>query len=319
MMIMRKGKRLLKITGRWQRGLLALLAVMIFMLAGCATEQTQKTEKEDKNTEEQPDTFAITQAVYPDRSDDPQEDTDALLPFVKTSAQTFLADTGTENVLYSPLNLYLALGMLSEVTDTDSRAQILDVLQSSSVDETRKTAKALWESNYRDDGIVTCTMANSIWLNDQIHYKKELFQTLAENYYASAFSGQMGSNELNQAFAAWLNEQTGGLLTDEASQMELSPYTVIALVSTVYYQASWKDKMDESQTAKETFHAPNGDVMCDMMKETYAGTVYSGEHFTAAQKRFTEGGNMIFILPDEDSSVDEVLGGDSLYEFLAAD
>jgi serpin B len=28
---------------------------------------------------------------------------------------------------------------------------------------------------------------------------------------------------------------------------------------------------------------------------------------------------MIFILPDEDSSVDEVLGGDSLYEFLAAD
>ena len=40
------------------------------------------------------------------------------------------------------MNVYMALAMLAEVTDGESRRQILDLLGSSSLEDTREQAKA---------------------------------------------------------------------------------------------------------------------------------------------------------------------------------
>ena len=42
----------------------------------------------------------------------------------------------------------------------------------------------------------------------------ETLETLAEYYYASSYSGTMGSMEYNKMLQDWLNEQTGGLLKE---------------------------------------------------------------------------------------------------------
>ncbi len=44
----------------------------------------------------------------------------------------------------------------------------------------------------------------------------------------------MGSKETNQALRSWINEQTGGLLQEQAEGLELSAETVLALATTVY-------------------------------------------------------------------------------------
>ena len=63
---------------------------------------------------------------------------------------------------------------------------------------------------------------------------------LQESYYASVLQGEMGADETNRALAQWLNEQTNGLLEGHLSDIEFTPETVLALATTLYYNAKWE-------------------------------------------------------------------------------
>ena len=67
-----------------------------------------------------------------------------------------------------------------------------------------------------NDGAVTSILANSLWLNESVNFNQSTMDSLAKNYYASSFRGEMGSEEFNQALRDWINEQTGGLLEAQA-------------------------------------------------------------------------------------------------------
>lgn len=210
-----------------------------------------------------------------------------------------LAAGDQENRVCSPLNIYIALAMLAEVTDGESRRQVLDALQVKDLEELRERTSALWEANYVDIPSLKTILADSLWLRDNTAYNEETLQTLAERYYASAFHGPMGSEEMNRALREWTDENTGGLLKDFTKDLELSPETVMALVSTIYYKAAWYDTFNEKVTKKETFHGAAGDTTVDMMHIGDTMTVYFGEHFTAVSKGLLDSGSMFFFLPDE--------------------
>ena len=161
--------------------------------------------------------------------------------FLYASTARFLTHAGAENRVYSPLNVYLALSMLAETAGGNSREQLLDLLGADSIEGLRATANALWRDNYRDDGAVTSVLANSLWLRSGMTYSQDVLDTLAEDYYASSFSGEMGTEEYDQALRDWINEQTGGLLRDAAKGLNMDPSTVLALASTIYFKAAWFD------------------------------------------------------------------------------
>lgn len=226
--------------------------------------------------------------------------------FYKKSAAEFLS--GDENRAYSPVNVYMALAMVGETTDGESRQQILDLLGSENIEELRKDAKNMWRANYCNDGAVTSILANSVWLNDNVKIKKEAVNSLADNYYASSYHGDLGSDKINKAIQKWLNEQTGGLLSDYVKDVELDPETVMALYSTVYFRAKWDNEFDKSDNDTKTFHAPGGDLETEFMNNTDENRIYYwGEDFGAINLDFDEGGEMWFILPDEDKTIDDVL------------
>lgn len=132
--------------------------------------------------------------------------------FFNSSTKQFLSDTKGENKIFSPLNIYMTLAMLAETTDANSRNQILELLDAKDINSLRTNAKALWNANYRNDGASANILANSIWLDKSIQFNKETMDILAENYYTSSFSGEMGSDAFDKALQAWINEQTNGLL-----------------------------------------------------------------------------------------------------------
>ena len=63
--------------------------------------------------------------------------------YLHATATALLGDAGTENLVYSPLNIYMALAMLAEITDGESRAQILSLLGETDVKTLRENANAL--------------------------------------------------------------------------------------------------------------------------------------------------------------------------------
>ena len=232
--------------------------------------------------------------------------------YLTESTVQFLSDAGTENRVYSPLNVYMAMAMLAEITDGDSRQQLLDLLGSDSIESLRKQASAVFEASYRDDGLVTTVLSNSLWLRDDMTYSQTAADMLAEQYYAFTFRGEMGSDEYNEMLRSWLSSQTGGMLDGYIGDVELSPETVLALASTIYYKAGWDDEFFEGGTSPDIFHAAGGDVERDFMHQTREGTVYFGNGFTAVSKRMREGGWMWLILPDEGADIDAVLAGNMM-------
>lgn len=236
--------------------------------------------------------------------------------FLSRSTAQFLTGAGEDNRVYSPLNVYMALSMLAETAGGESRRQILDLLQADSIETLRARANALWRDHYRDDGIVTSILGSSLWLRDGMTYSQEVLDTLAKDYYASSFSGKMGSEEYNQALRDWINEQTRGLLAEQAQGLEMKPETVLALASTIYFKAAWHDEFNQENTETDRFHAITGDVDAEFMRRTMDSTFYWGDNFTAVQLHFQQGGSMWLLLPAEGYSVDQLLQTGEAMEFL---
>ena len=299
-----------------------LAAVLALSMAGCApaVESCPAAEKETT-----PETSALAAPVYPEMAQYPDEsaywkkdgsfdddgfskvydawwadkrarnnlqlpDPDGMQRFLRASTGTMLAQGGGQNLVYSPLNVYMALSMLCECTDGNSRAQILTLLGQSDLASVRAQASALWNANYCADGAVTSVLASSLWLRDGTNYVQSTLDTLAKTYYASTFSGEMGSDDYDKVLQSWLNEQTGGLLQEQASGVSFDPDTVLAQATTIYYRAKWSEEFSKSQTSEGTFHAAAGDLTCDFMHRSGSDTYYWGEQFGAIELPLRESG-----------------------------
>lgn len=236
--------------------------------------------------------------------------------FWQQSMIQFLSGSQDENQVYSPVSLYLALAMLTELTDGTSRQQILDLLGQDTVEGLRTQAQAIWQANYCADGASTCILANSLWLNQDITFVPETLQTLTQNYYASTYQGEMGSPDFDQALQDWLSTQTDGLLDDQIQGLSLDPDTVLALASTISFQSKWNQEFSPDLTAPQTFHSPTGDQTCDFLHSSRQSIYYWGEHFSAVGLSLAAGGTMWFLLPDEGWTPQDLLADDQAMDFL---
>ena len=237
--------------------------------------------------------------------------------FFSQSIPVFLSGDEGENRIYSPLNVYMALGMLAETTGGNSRAQVLNLLGIDSITRLRQQSAAIWKANYRDDGMTTCLLANSLWLGEDDDYRGDTVAILSRDYYASVFRGEMGSDDYNKALRTWLNNQTGGLLEDQINQLEMDPATVLALASTVWFEAAWDDEFSKGNNDTKIFHAPTGDTEATFMNECfYSKTYYWGDQFGAIDLSFKTEGRMTIILPDEGVSPESLLSDAQCMDFV---
>lgn len=230
---------------------------------------------------------------------------DSLTDFWAKSIPEFLSGEG--NRAYSPANVYLALAMLAEVTGGNSRQQVLDLLGVDSIEALRTQAGHVWNAHYSNDGKTTSLLANSLWLDGCYEFKDEAVQNLINNYFASVFNGDLGTEDMNEQLRAWINSQTGGLLQEQAKNLELSSESVFALASTIYFAADWEGGFNKDKTADGVFHCKDGDLTTAFMNKTITeGVYYWGEDFGAVRLGLSKG-SMWLILPDEGKTVEDVL------------
>lgn len=243
-----------------------------------------------------------------------------LTGFFETTVSTMFEGMGNENRIYSPLNLYMALAMMAEISGGTTRREILDLLGSESIEALRKQANAVWNANYYDDGTVTSILANSLWMTsyDGFSYRQETLDLLAQNYYASSFKGDFHDPEYIEAVKLWLNEQTRGNLENYVEELDLADATMV-LSSTLYFQGIWDESFRNGKTVKKAFHSPDGDVTCDFMCQTSDQMVYYwGEKFSAVSKELANSGSMYFILPDEGVALNELFSDDEALAMMVS-
>ncbi len=233
---------------------------------------------------------------------------DNLKSYFGSLISQVLKGHGGENAACSPVNIYLALAMLTETAGGESRQQLLDLLQASDIEALREQAKNVWEGHYNDDGVTTSILANSLWLEEGYPCNEDTVSTLAESYYASVFRGDLGSEEVDIALRDWLNEQTQGLLQEQAGKLSLSDLSVMALASTVFYRVQWQNKFFPEKNTTEVFHSTTADVQTEFMNRQISYNPYFwGEHFGAVFLDLEDGGRMWLILPDEGYTPEMIL------------
>lgn len=241
----------------------------------------------------------------------------AVAHFTEASMLQLLTNRGGENRTYSPVNIYLMLGMLAELTDGNTRDQILKAVESESIEDLRARSKAIWSGLYKNDDHGHCVLGSSVWLRDDTDvYNTNTLERLATEYYAASFRGKMGSDEYNKALQDWLNAMTGGLLKDSVKDVVLDEGTMLALATSLWFTGKWQDMFEP--VGNDVFHGANGDTTANYMKDMKNGNYYCGEHFLATMKWFETESNaaMWFVLPDEGFTVDDLLDDPELAQLM---
>ena len=85
------------------------------------------------------------------QTDQPEGYTDVLDGYLRAVIPQFLTGSSGENKVCSPINLYMALAMLAELTDGESRGQLLELIGVDSVEALREQASAIWRACSRDE------------------------------------------------------------------------------------------------------------------------------------------------------------------------
>lgn len=261
--------------------------------------------------------LAIAEAAYHEYERLPDGITTPEGCFEALTAQ-FLSGADEENAVLSPVNIYMALAMLAELTDGESRGQLLELIGSQDIEAVREQAQAIWRACSMDVEEIQCVLASSIWLRDDLGYVQSTMDMLANTYYASSYRGEMGSGEINRAIQSWLNEQTRGLLEEQAATIETNPLTVLLLATTIYYSAQWTDEFNEKLNYTDVFHAPSGDVDAEYMYSGRFMDYYSGDGWGAVRLPLRGGNGMWFILPDEGVSMDALLQNEDVMRLMSA-
>ena len=235
--------------------------------------------------------------------------------FYSSTMKAFLSSGEKQNRVYSPVNVYIALAMLAETTAGETRKQVTDLLNEDGIDGLRERVGNILNSNSSDNPALTCLINNSIWMNDGFKYGKDTIKTLAEDYRSEAFSVRMGDKAADKKIAAWINKNTGNLLSDKV-EVETDPLTVLELVSAIYYKASWKKAYELSDTSKEVFHGEKQDVYVDMMHKSEDMRYYWGDKFTAVSDSLEMDGDAYFFLPKEGVFLNELLDDSEVWSVI---
>ena len=232
---------------------------------------------------------------------------DAMTDFLRDSCLEFLSGS-EENLLYSPINAYIGLSVAAEMTAGSTRQELLRLLGVQNVKELREQISALWESVYQDDGNEISTLANSLWLDESLSAKQSAMDTLAYHYYCSSYRQSLSDPQAGRDIAAWINQNTGNFLSDFTKDYQLPAETILALYSTIYFQAKWVNDFNAANNTQDIFHASTGDYTCTFMHQKQMhGDYYWGDSYGAVSMWLKNGSQMWFILPDEGKTTEDVL------------
>lgn len=239
----------------------------------------------------------------------------------KSSSLVLSKSDKDKNSFYSPISLYMALSMASETANENTQKEILEALNMDSIKMVRSETGKLFRSLYYHNEIGKSSFGNSLWLNKDVEFNRDLLDLLAREYYASSFSLDFNDKKSSEEINRWISEQTGGKFEKNSDEISLSPDDAMILINTIYFYDQWVDRFNAEDTSEDEFYLSNEDVVkSNFMNMTYGSHSFVGvDGYTASSLNLKNGGQMVFILPDEGISPYDIVSDPKLLgEVLSA-
>jgi serpin B len=234
--------------------------------------------------------------VKPSATSSAQSESDKLefaLEFFKKTSQTVDYD---QNVLVSPYSAAVALSMLAEGAEGETKAEFDDVLNG-----------CLYPAeDLGSNDVLTAESANSLWISDNFSIRNRYVNLLQKDYDAFVTVQNFSDPATVKAINNWCGENTSGKIDHIID--ELSPNDVMVLVNALYFKAPWAKAFDENATENAVFHGVVEDKEVPMMykRATFDYAEYQGCQLIRLPYE-GERYSMTVVLPPYGWGLDQVL------------
>lgn len=176
-----------------------------------------------------------------------------------------LAESG-ENYFFSPYSICVALSVLDNAAQGETKSQIEQLLGISDLMDWNMQMELFGEMGQSKKALLTS--ANSIWVDQRFELSEELYENylpLVENYYNAAMyqaDFAKDSAEVKKQMDQWVSDNTDGMI--EGCGEEPDADTALALMNAVYFYGEWKYPF-EAGTNQWMFYGTEEENEVDVM------------------------------------------------------
>lgn len=222
---------------------------------------------------------------------------------------TYIVDSSTKekNVLFSPLSLDMALGLLNEGSpkNSETNKEISTYLNNENYSEFSKEYLNYVKNNYNDSSDNEyfkyenkLELANSIWLSTKYSINNEYKETL-ENYFSSECNSLDFSKakESSDIVNNWCNEKTYGLIPKVINEDSITKDSSAILVNSLYFESAWETPWDETD---EYFVNLDGTKSEKSLLYQTVNKYYENDFATGFGCLYQDGISFIGILPKKE-------------------
>lgn len=230
----------------------------------------------------------------------------ALDDFSMSTAKVFV-NGKTNNSMYSPLSLYIPLSLAATGTKDQTYSEMAALMgMGQDVAKFSEDMGKLYRRSYINTKTSTLKLANSLWFQDGMKFKKAFGTNATNNYYTTIHKVDFTKASAGKQMSGWVAEHTNNLLKPA---LKPNADTKLAIMNTIYYKDNWTSEFNKSLTKPQTFYLNDGStVTCDFMSNSYYGGPYlETSQFSATSMRLMAGGKMYVVLPKKGIGVDTVL------------
>lgn len=169
-----------------------------------------------------------------------------------------------ENPVVSPLSAYLALALVAEGAEGETKAEF-DALLGNDMLSTR--IHQLTESLSKVSGNTKLSIADSVWLDDQFEADASWLSRMVSFYEAEIYESNLCTDAARQGMNHWVSNRTKGLIPSLFDQ-NLSEDARLVLMNTIYLKAKWQSVFDANDTYKREFtNADKENITTDFMNQ----------------------------------------------------
>lgn len=159
-----------------------------------------------------------------------------------------------KNTMISPLSVSLALAMVYNGTNGNTKKQMEDMLYKSNLtpDDINQSYKDLVSSLISHDPKVELSISNAIFYRNTFNVKPAFIAT-NQNYYQAEVSGLDFSKttETLNTVNSWVNTKTKGKIEKIIEKVKAED--VMYLLTAIYFNGEWKYRFDVQETADQSF------------------------------------------------------------------
>ncbi len=237
------------------RGLLPWLGVL---LSGCSQCQAPS----EQGTPSQP--AGSASPVVPSAIEEPSEE--ATNAFAK-AANAFGLDLygrlvkDSENLVFSPVSLAVALTMAWTGAGNETRAQMANVLHlPEPAADTHRAASALlreWNAPHGDG--LELRAANGLFLDRTVKLVPEFSNAMTRYYHTGMDQLDLRLREPARIrINEWVKTETHQRIRELIPKDSLSPFARLVLINAVYFQGRWERRFAREATAEQPFYLTTG-------------------------------------------------------------